>query len=149
MNKWFIFIFATVLYGVIDIAWNVSPAALKMYEVIHEYSGTDLSFQREQLTDVGFGGLLAVLLFFGLIGYGNQRFAIVPGIEARSLKKALSNSFVLGCAAYATYIVPVFLIVDGWPLVLVPIDILIGGLLSLSTSAIITSIGLRRARRAA
>lgn len=53
------------------------------------------------------------------------------------------NSFVLGCAAYATYIVPIFLAISTWPGILVPIDILIGGLLSLLTSTIVTYAALR------
>ena len=59
----------------------------------------------------------------------------------------MKNSFVLGCAAYATYIVPTFVAIANWPAILIPIDILIGGLLSLVTSTIVTSIALRRKKR--
>ena len=58
----------------------------------------------------------------------------------------MKNSFVLGCAAYATYIVPIYVTLETWPTALVPIDILIGGLLSLITSTVITYVVLCGAR---
>ena len=51
----------------------------------------------------------------------------------------MKNSFVLGCAAYATYIIPIYLNISTWPTALIPIDILIGGLLSLITSTVVTA----------
>ena len=56
----------------------------------------------------------------------------------------MKNGFLLGCAAYATYIVPIFISIRNWPAALIPIDILIGGLLSLATSGIVTWWALRR-----
>ena len=61
----------------------------------------------------------------------------------------MRNSFVLGCAAYATYIVPIFLMIETWPTILVPVDILIGGLLSLITSTLVTAAALRLRSRSA
>ncbi len=49
-----------------------------------------------------------------------------------------------GSAAYATYIVPTFISIANWPAALIPIDILIGGLLSLATSGFVTWWALRR-----
>ena len=51
---------------------------------------------------------------------------------------------MLGCAAFATYIVPIYLIIATWFRILVPVDILIGGLLSLITSTAIAYVTLRR-----
>ena len=73
-----------------------------------------------------------------LIALGNSYLAIEPAVKERSLHRAMKNAFVLGCAAYATYIVPIFLMMSTWPGILVPIDILIGGLLSLITSTVVT-----------
>ena len=92
----------------------------------------------------GGGEILALLAFLLLIAFGNSYLAIEPAIKQNSLIVAVRNSFVLGCAAYATYIVPVFLMFAAWPGILVPIDILIGGILSLITSTVITYIALRR-----
>ncbi len=52
--------------------------------------------------------LLALLAFLLLIALGNSYLAIEPALKENSLGQAMRNSFVLGCAAYATYIVPIF-----------------------------------------
>ena len=136
------FIAAFIIYAVIDIAWNFSPIAVGMYARFHEASGSPLSdIQRDNLNSIGF--VIAGIVFFALIAYANSRFAIEPAIRERSIRLAMVNSAVLGCAAYATYIVPVFLIIRDWPGALVPIDIIIGGLLSLITSTIVTAVALR------
>ena len=136
------FIAAFIIYAVIDIAWNFSPIAVGMYARFHEASGSPLSdIQRDNLNSIGF--VFAGIVFFALIAYANSRFAIEPAIRERSIRLAMVNSAVLGCAAYATYIVPVFLIIRDWPGALVPIDIIIGGLLSLITSTIVTAVALR------
>ena len=136
------FIAAFIIYAVIDIAWNFSPIAVGMYARFHESSGSPLSdIQRDNLNSIGF--VIAGIVFFALIAYANSRFAIEPALRERSIRLAMVNSAVLGCAAYATYIVPVFLIIRDWPGALVPIDIIIGGLLSLITSTIVTAVALR------
>lgn len=136
------FIAAFIIYAVIDIVWNFSPIAVGMYARFHEASGSPLSdIQRDNLNSIGF--VFAGIVFFALIAYANSRFAIEPAIRERSVRLAMVNSAVLGCAAYATYIVPVFLIIRDWPGALVPIDIIIGGLLSLITSTIVTAVALR------
>ena len=70
--------------------------------------------------------------------------SVEPAIAARKLSIAVRNSVVLGCAAYATYIVPTFIAIANWPAALVPIDILIGAALSLITSTTVAGIALRR-----
>ena len=137
-----------VVYAVIDIAWNVSPMAIGMYERLHEASGSDVlldEFGRQPETWGAAQGL-ALLAFFGLIALANSYLAVEPALRANSLAKAMRNSFVLGCAAYATYIVPIYVTFATWPGVLVPIDILIGGVLSLITSTAVTYVTLRRRR---
>ena len=79
-----------------------------------------------------------------LVALGNSYLAIEPALKENSLGKAMRNSFVLGCAAYATYIVPIYLNLSTWPTILVPTDILIGGCLSLITSTVVTYVTLRR-----
>ena len=87
-----------------------------------------------------------MLAFLLLIALANSYLAIEPAVKENNLRRAMQNSFVLGCAAYATYIVPIFLMLSTWPTILVPVDILIGGLLSLITSTIVTYVTLRRRR---
>ena len=142
------FIAAFLVYAVVDIVWNVSPIAVGMYERLHEASGSDalLDAYGKQMDTWGGVEILALLAFFLLIAFANTYLAIEPAVRERNLGKAARNSFALGCAAYATYIAPIFVTFSGWPAALVPIDILIGGLLSLITSTIVTYVTLRRSR---
>ena len=143
MSRLLRFFCAFVVYAVIDMAWNMSPPAVAMYASLHEASGNDWSFGKPMDT---WGGVevVAVLVFFALIALANSQLAIGPAIRERNLQRAKKNGFLLGCAAYATYIVPTFISIQNWPAALVPIDILIGGLLSLVTSGIVTWWALRR-----
>ena len=142
------FIAAFLVYAVVDIAWNVSPIARNMYESLYEASGNDALFDAFGKQQSAWGGteILALLAFFALIALANIYLAIEPAVKENNLRKAMQNSFVLGCAAYATYIVPIFAMISTWPAILVPVDILIGGLLSLITSTTITYVTLRRRR---
>ena len=139
------FIAAFLVYTVIDVGWNVSPIARNMYESLYEASGNNALFDSfgKQMDTWGGGEILALLAFLLLIAFANSYLAIEPAVRENSLRRAIQNSFVLGCAAYATYIVPIFLMLSTWPSILVPIDILIGGLLSLITSGIVTGVTLR------
>ena len=140
------FIAAFLVYAIIDIAWNVSPLTLGMYDYLHEASGSDVILDAYRKDAWGGIEILSVLVFFALIAFANARFAIEPAVKERNLGVAVRNSFALGCAAYATYIVPVFITFANWPAALVPIDILIGGLLSLITSTVVTYVVLRRSK---
>ena len=106
------FLAAFVVYAVIDIGWNVSPIATGMYERLYDASGNDVlldEFGRQPETWGAAQGL-ALLAFLGLIALANAYLAIEPALRENSLQRAMKNSFVLGCASYATYIVPIFLI---------------------------------------
>ncbi len=137
------FLAAFVVYTVIDLAWSMSPPAGAMYANLHEASGNDWSFGKPMET---WGGveLVALVVFFALIALANSHLAIGPAIRERNLQRAMKNGFLLGCAAYATYVVPIFMSIANWPAALIPIDILTGGLLSLITSGIVTWWALRR-----
>ena len=139
------FIAAFLVYTVIDVGWNLSPIARNMYESLYEASGNNTLFDSfgKQMDTWGGGEILSLLAFLLLIAFANSYLAIEPALRENSLRRAIQNSFVLGCAAYATYIVPIFLMLSTWPSILVPIDILIGGLLSLITSGIVTGVTLR------
>ncbi len=139
------FLAAFLVYTVIDVAWNFSPIALGMYDKLFKESGNDAMLEVYERQPDTWGGveILALLAFFLLIALGNSYLAIEPAIKENNLLKAVKNSIVLGCAAYATYIVPIFLKISTWPAILVPIDILIGGILSLITSTAITFVTLQ------
>ena len=141
---------AIVIYIVIDVGWNVSPIALGMYESLYAATGNDALLDQfgRQMSDWGGPQIAAVLLFMILIGFANAYLAIEPALKKNDLLTAVKNSIVLGCAAYATYIVPIYFTLKTWPGVLVPIDIIIGGCLSLITSTIVTYVTLRMRNRA-
>lgn len=138
------FVAAFLVYGIIDIVWHLFPFVTAMYVSLRDASGlgNDWSFGKSMDT---WGGIefLALLAFFMLIGLANSQLAIEPALRENSLRKAMLNSFILGCAAYATYSVPIFVMIAKWPVPLVPIDIIIGGFLSLATSTIVTAVALR------
>ena len=140
------FVAAFLTYTIIDVGWNISPIARGMYESLYEASGNDVLLDRfgRQMDTWGGAEILALLVFLSLIAFANSYLAIEPAVKEKNLLKAVKNSFVLGCAAYATYIVPIFLMLSTWPTILVPVDILIGGMLSLTTSTVVTYVTLRR-----
>ena len=141
---------AIVIYIVIDVGWNISPIATGMYKNLYDASGNTAMLDQygRQMDTWGGGEIAAVLLFMILIGFANAYLAIEPALRKNDLLTAVKNSVVLGCAAYATYIVPIFLNIKTWPGVLVPIDIIIGGCLSLITSTLVTYVALRLRARA-
>lgn len=143
MSRFTRFLSAFVVYTVIDMAWSMSPPAGAVYARLHEASGNDWSFGKPMDS---WGGIeiVALLVFFALIALANSHLAIGPAVRERNLQRAVKNEFVLGCAAYATYSVPLFCSIANWPAALVPIDTLTGGLLSLATSTIVTWWALRR-----
>ena len=139
------FIAAFLVYTVIDVGWNISPIAQGMYTNLYEASGHDvvLDTYGKDMSLWGGGEILALLAFLLLIAFGNSYLAIEPALRENNLLKAVKNSFALGIAAYATYIVPIFLMIKTVPGILVPIDILIGGLLSLVTSTVVVAVTMR------
>ena len=139
--KYIRFIAAFLIYTIIDVGWNLSPIATGMYERLYEDSGNQEMFDAFGRQMDAWGGveIIAILAFLLLIAFGNSYLAIEPALKEGSLLRAVKNSFVLGCAAYATYIIPIYLQISTWPGVLIPIDILIGGLLSLITSTVVTA----------
>ncbi len=139
--KYVRFIAAFLIYTIIDVGWNLSPIATGMYERLYEASGNKEMFDAfgRQMDTWGGVEIIAILAFLLLIAFGNSYLAIEPALKEGSLLRAAKNSFVLGCAAYATYIIPIYLQISTWPAALIPIDILIGGLLSLITSTVVTA----------
>ncbi len=137
------FIAAFLIYAVIDIVWNILPPVMSMYKNLHAASGSPWEAIGKTPDAWGVAEGLSILVFFLLIAFANSYLAVEPAIRENSLFKAMKNSVILGCAAYATYIVPIFFTIANWPGILVPIDIIIGGCLSLITSTAVTAVALR------
>ncbi len=140
------FIAAFVVYAVVDIVWNFLPFVMGMYEALHEASGSQRYTSDAFVQDLGnlsAAHIVSLLAFFALIAFANSYLAIGPAIRANDLMKAVKNSLAIGCAAYATYVAPTALLISDFPMALVPIDIVIGGCLSLVTSVSVTYVALR------
>ena len=137
------FIAAFLTYAVIDVVWNFLPPVMGMYERLHDATGSPREMIGKPPEAWGGAEILSILVFFLLIAFANSYLAIEPAIRENNIFRAVKNSLAIGCAAYATYIAPVFLSIANWPVALVPIDIIIGGCLSLITSTVVTAVALR------
>ena len=137
------FVAAFLVYAVVDVVWNLLPPVMGMYTKLHEAAGSPRELVGKPPDTWGGVEILSLLVFFLLIAFANSYLAIEPAIKENNLFKAVKNSLALGCAAYATYIVPLFVSTANWPAALVPIDIIIGGCLSLITSTVVTAVALR------
>ena len=60
------FLFATVIYIVIDVGWNFSPVARGMYARLHEASGNDWSYGK-QIETWGGVEVVGLIVFFLLM----------------------------------------------------------------------------------
>ena len=145
------FLAAFLVYAVIDIAWNVSPIARGMYESLYEASGNDALLDQfgRQMDTWGPVQGLALLAFFGLIALGNSYLAIEPAVKENSLHQGGEEQLrprLRGLRHVHRADLPDD--EDVAHAILVPIDILIGGLLSLITSTVVTYVVLRRRNRA-
>ena len=132
---------AILVYGIIDAVWNFLPPVMNMYKSLHAANDSPYSDILRESPVLGI--VPAVIVFFILIGFANAYLAIEPAIRENSLARAMKNSTALGLAAYATYIVPQYMLFHNWPGILIPIDIIIGGVLSLVTSTIVTAVALK------
>jgi uncharacterized membrane protein len=76
----------------------------------------------------------AVIAFYLLYIIGIFIFAIIPGIESKSLLKTIGLASLFGFFCYMTYDITNLATIKDWPLKLVFVDILWGMLLSAFTA---------------
>ena len=122
VNLVFSYLCAAVVFFVIDMVWLGWLAK---------------DFYQDQL-----GGLLrqnvnwtAAIIFYLLFIIGIFIFAIVPGLEATSLRKAALLGALFGFFTYATYDLTNFATLSGWPLRVVIVDILWGMVLTAAVAS--------------
>ncbi len=116
-----LYLAAFVLFLIIDLIW-LGAVARNLY--------------RDQL-----GHLLApqvnwtaAIVFYALFVGGLVYFAIWPGLQAESARRALLNGALYGLLTYATYELTNLATLHRWPLAIVPVDILWGAALGASVS---------------
>jgi len=78
----------------------------------------------------------AAIIFYFLFLVGILAFALLPGMEKRSLGYTLGMAALFGFIAYATYDLTNLATLRDWPLMLSIVDMLWGGFLSASTATI-------------
>ena len=78
----------------------------------------------------------AAIIFYFLFLVGILVFALLPGMEKRSLGYTLGMAALFGFIAYATYDLTNLATLRDWPLMLSIVDMLWGGFLSASTATI-------------
>lgn len=76
----------------------------------------------------------AAVLFYLLFVFGLLVFAVVPGLEAGSTKKALILGALFGLITYATYDLTNLATLKDWPWVVTVVDMLWGGILASAVS---------------
>ena len=78
----------------------------------------------------------AAIIFYFLFLVGVLVFALLPGMEKRSLGYTVGMAALFGFIAYATYDLTNLATLRDWPLTLSIVDMLWGAFLSASTAAI-------------
>jgi uncharacterized membrane protein len=78
----------------------------------------------------------AAIIFYFLFLVGILIFALLPGIERRSLVYTIAMAALFGFISYATYDLTNLATIRDWPLMLSIVDMIWGSFLSASTAAI-------------
>ena len=79
---------------------------------------------------------VAAIIFYLLFLVGVLIFALLPGMERRSLVYTIAMAALFGFIAYATYDLTNLATLRNWPLMLSIVDMIWGAFLSASTAAI-------------
>lgn len=77
----------------------------------------------------------AALLFYAIYIGGILVFAVVPGLEADSLRRTIALGAFLGLFAYATFDLTSLALFEDFPLIVVVVDLAWGTVLTASVSA--------------
>jgi uncharacterized membrane protein len=77
---------------------------------------------------------LAAIIFYLLFVVGIVVFAVLPGLEAGSVKTTLLRAALFGLIAYATYDLTNLATVKDWPLIVTIVDLIWGTVVSVAVS---------------
>lgn len=103
------YLFAFVAFAVMDGVWLAVVAS-------DFYAETLGYIMREQIV------WASALVFYALYIGGVAYFASLPAVHAGSWKKALGNGALLGLVAYGTYDLTNHATLQGWPFIVVVVD---------------------------
>ena len=91
--------------------------------------------------------LLAGALFYLLYVAALTYFAVLPGVDAESWRRAAGNGAFLGLTAYGTWALTNKAVLADWPVSLVPVDMAWGALLSAVSAVAAVAVVRRREPR--
>jgi uncharacterized membrane protein len=78
----------------------------------------------------------AALIFYLLFVVGILVFAVLPGLEAGSLKTTVGRAALLGLIAYATYDLTNLATLKDWPVIVTVVDLVWGTVLSVAVGCV-------------
>jgi uncharacterized membrane protein len=94
------------------------------------------SFYKNQLGEMMQISWVPAIVFYLVYLIGLIVFAVYPGVLEGSWKTALVYGALFGFFTYATYEMTNLATLKGWPLIMVPVDILWGTILGASVSVV-------------
>lgn len=118
----YLYLMTVPVFFIIDMLW-LGVVANKLYQ----------SQLGHLLGDVNW---TAAIVFYLMYIVGILIFAVIPGLEAASLQKAILWGALFGFFTYATYDFTNLATLKDWPLLIVLVDIVWGAVLSGSVAAI-------------
>lgn len=86
--------------------------------------------------------LVAAVLFYAIFLAGLAYFVIAPAVAARSVRRAGGVGAFFGLVTYATWDLTNLAVIQGFPAVIVPVDLAWGMVLSAGVSAVTTWVAL-------
>ena len=123
-----LYLAALAAFLAVDLVW-LGVVARKLYA---QYLGYLLAPQTN---------LTAAALFYLLYLVGVIVFAVLPGLEAGSLKTALLRGALFGLICYATYDLTNLATIKDWPLTITIIDMIWGTVLTTTITLITYLVG--------
>lgn len=100
------------------------------------------NFYQEKLAPfLGPTNWTAAIIFYLIFIIGILIFAVVPALDAQSLRKAIILGALFGFFTYATYDFTNLATIKDWPIVVVLIDVIWGAVLSGSVAVVSYLIG--------
>lgn len=124
------YVVAAVVFLLLDLAW-LTLVAPSLYE---QLLGDLLSKSPNAW---------AAALFYALFLAGLVYFVIAPAVALRSWRAAAGRGAGFGLVTYATWDLTSLAVIEGFPVMLVPIDLAWGALLSAAVSAVTVLVYLR------
>jgi uncharacterized membrane protein len=125
-----LYLLTALVFFAIDLVW-LGVVAVGFYE---KHLGFLLAEQPRWIP---------AILFYLIFIAGQVVFAVLPGLEAGSLKRTVTLGAFLGLTAYATFDLTCLALFDGFPVVVVVVDMVWGSVLSATVSAAGYGIGRR------